>query len=109
MLQFNGGELVFQIRQTARPIEFEAAFCRAREFRRRRLRQKLNERRHLLLCRDRQGFVFGDQRVFAHNGCNLPTVGRGRNPANAGNGSGTMLPQTTIWQAMLIKFRVGHK
>lgn len=66
VLQFDGGELVSQIRQASRPTKFETGLCGARGFRRRRLRQKLNERLHLLLRWDGQRFVFGDQCVFAH-------------------------------------------
>jgi len=81
VLQFNGGELVLQILQTACPIKLEAALGRRRGFRRRRFRQKLNKRLHLPLRRDGQGFIFGDQRTFAHNACSLPKAGHFRNPS----------------------------
>jgi hypothetical protein len=29
--------------------------------------------------------------------------------SSVGNGSGTMLPQTTLWNAVLIKFQAGRK
>jgi len=67
VLQLNGGEPAFQIRQTARPIEFEAALRGAPGFCRSRLRQELDECLHLLLRQDGQSFIFGDQCVSAHN------------------------------------------
>jgi len=79
ILQFNGDELILQIRQAGRPIEFEAALRGARGLLRSCFRQKLDEGLHLLLRHDRQSFIFGDQRVFAHNGIRLPTNGESRN------------------------------
>ena len=67
VLQLNGGEPAFQIRQTARPIEFEAALRGTPGFCRSRLRQELDECLHLLLRQDGQSFIFGDQCVSAHN------------------------------------------
>ena len=67
VLQLNGGEPVFQIRQTARPIEFEAALRGAPGFWWSRLRQELDECLHLLLRQDGQSFIFGDQCVSAHS------------------------------------------
>src|ERR1019366_3878841 len=67
VLQLNGGEPAFQIRQTARPIEFEAALRGAPGFCRSRLRQELDECLHLLLRQDGQSFIFGDQCISAHN------------------------------------------
>src|ERR1039457_6307682 len=43
VLQLNGGEPAFQIRQTARPNEFETALRGALGFCRSRLRQELDE------------------------------------------------------------------
>jgi predicted RNase H-like HicB family nuclease len=67
VLQLNGAEPAFQIRQTARPIEFEAALRGAPGFCRSRLRQELDECLHLLLRQDGQSLIFGDQCVSAHN------------------------------------------
>src|ERR1017187_1301778 len=67
VLQLNGSEPAFQIRQTARPIEFEAALGGAHGFRRSRLRQKLDECLHLFLRHFRQSFIFGDQGISTHN------------------------------------------
>ena len=80
VLQLNGGEPVFQICQTARPIEFEAALRGSRGFRRSRLRQKLDECLHLLLRDDGQSFIFGDQCVFAHNKIMMPATRTRCNP-----------------------------
>src|ERR1035441_10391244 len=80
VLQLNGSEPAFQIRQTARPIEFEAALGGAHGFRRSRLRQKLDECLHLFLRHFRQSFIFGDQGISTHNKNTLPATSKRCNP-----------------------------
>jgi len=96
MLQFNGGELALQIRQAARPAEFEPAPRRARRLGRTGLRQEFDESLHLLLRRSRQSFIFGDQCVFAHNSFNLPTTGCGCNLTNAGSSAICVYPNSFV-------------
>ena len=95
VLQLNGGVPVFQVSQTARPMEFEAAPGGTHRPGRAGLRQELDKRLHLLLRHGGQRFIFGDQRVFAHNVVMLPAsrlcrnlaVGQLSSPPNAGHTS----------------------